>query len=97
MSYLTSPILCSKVQDLASLGTAKNVGQQQCDQVLELKVAQFGQWLLLSWQSSSFGHQNSAVQIKSNRQLSLNKFFLLTACRKDENKEKVAGNGQLFF
>ena len=28
----------------------------------------------------------------SHRQLLLNQYFLLTVCRKDENKEKVAGN-----
>ena len=33
----------------------------------------------------------------SHRQLLLNIYLLLTVCRKDENKEKEAGNGPIFF
>ena len=32
----------------------------------------------------------------SHRQLLLNIYLLLTVCRKDENKEKEAGNGPFF-
>ena len=32
----------------------------------------------------------------SHRQLLLYQYFLLTICRKDENKEKEAGNGPFF-
>ena len=32
----------------------------------------------------------------SHRQLLLNAYLLLTGCRKDENKEKVAGNGPFY-
>ena len=33
----------------------------------------------------------------SHRQLLLNSYLLLTVCRKDEHKEKEAGNGPFFF
>ena len=33
----------------------------------------------------------------SHQQLLLNIYLLLTVCRKDENKEKEAGNGQFFL
>ena len=33
----------------------------------------------------------------SHRQLLLNIYLLLTVCRKDENKEKEAGNGPSFY
>ena len=53
-----------------------------------------GQWLWLSWQSSRFRNQRSAVRI-----VSLAKFLLnIVYCQlywKDENKEKEAESGPL--
>ena len=51
-----------------------------------------GKWLRLSWQSSRFQHQSSAVRILSPAKFLLN----IVNCQlywKEENKEKEAGNG----
>ena len=51
-----------------------------------------GQWLWLSWQSSWFRHQRSAVRIPSFSKFLLN----IVYCQlywKDENTEKMSGNG----
>ena len=46
-----------------------------------------GQWLWRSWQSGFFRYQRTRVQIQSSATFIEH---LLTVCREDENKQKVA-------
>ena len=58
-------------------------------------IKTIGQWLLLSWLSSPFQHQRSAVQIQSSAKFTLN----IVYCQlfwKDENKEKRGREWPIF-
>ena len=52
-------------------------------------------WLWRSWQSSRFRHKRSVVQILISAIKSLNIIISQLQSRKDENKEKEAGNGPI--
>ena len=52
-----------------------------------------GQLLWRSWQSGCVRYQRTQVRIQSSATFFEHLFFLLTVCRKDENKEQEAGNG----
>ena len=56
------------------------------------KFLRYGQWLWRSWQNVASNTRGPGFK-SSDRQLLLNIHLLLTICRKDENKEKEAGNG----
>ena len=88
--YISTKIVYRQVSSIDQRSTREN-------RIIEadLSASLFCQWLWLSWQSGRFRHQRSAVQIQSQAKFLLN-IVNCQLCRKDENKEKEAGNGPFF-